>query len=82
VYCGKNLEAKVRVEVPRKENCTAYGMVMKLLHGLEGKEHCVVMDNYFCSIPLFKDLVSKRIYATNTVCSKSRPCMKVGKLVV
>jgi hypothetical protein len=34
---------------------------------LEGKRHCVVMDNYFSSISLFKDLVSKGIYATGTV---------------
>jgi hypothetical protein len=69
VYCGKNLEAEVRVAVPHGEAGAAYGVVMKLLQGLEGKGHCVVMDNYFCSIPLFKDLVSKGIYATDTVCS-------------
>jgi hypothetical protein len=37
---------------------------MKLLRGLEERGHCVVMDNYFCSIPLFKELVRKGIYAT------------------
>jgi hypothetical protein len=40
---------------------------MKLLRGLEGKRHCVVMDNFFCSIPLSEDLVKKGIYATGTV---------------
>jgi hypothetical protein len=34
-------------------------MVMKLLEGLEEKGHCVVMDNVFCSVPLFKDLLAK-----------------------
>jgi hypothetical protein len=67
VYCGKNLEAEVRVAVPRGEASAAYRVVMKLLQGLEGKRHCVVMDNYFSSISLFKDLVSKGIYATGTV---------------
>jgi hypothetical protein len=40
---------------------------MKLLHGLEDNGHCVVMDNYFCSIPLFEELVRKGIYAIGTV---------------
>jgi hypothetical protein len=67
IYCGKNLEAQVIVTVPRAEGNAAYGVIIKLLQGLEGKGHCVVMDNYFCSIPLFKDLVAKGIYATGTV---------------
>jgi hypothetical protein len=40
---------------------------MNLLLGLEGKGHCVVMDNFFCSIPLFRDLAAKEIYAIGTV---------------
>lgn len=40
---------------------------MSLLHNLENKGHYVVMDNFFCSIPLFKDLEAKGIYATVTV---------------
>jgi hypothetical protein len=40
---------------------------MKLLRGLEEKGHCVVMDNYFCSILLFEDLAKKGIYATGTI---------------
>jgi hypothetical protein len=40
---------------------------MKLLSGLEDKRHCVVMDNLFCSIPLFKDLEAKGIYAIGIV---------------
>jgi hypothetical protein len=67
IYCGKNLEAKVTVAIPRAETNAAYGVVMKLLQGLERKRHCIVMDTYFCSIPLFKDLVTKGIYATGTV---------------
>jgi hypothetical protein len=67
IFYGKNLEAEVRVEAPNGETGAAYRVVMKLLKGLHEKGHCVVMDNYFCSIPLFKDLVSKRIYSTGTV---------------
>jgi hypothetical protein len=66
IYCKKNLEAEIRMEGPRAEANATYGVVMKLLNGLEEKGHCVVMDNYFCSIPLFEDLVTKGIYATGT----------------
>jgi hypothetical protein len=67
IYYGKNLEAEIRVLGPSTEAGAAYGMVMKLLNGLEDKGHCVVMDNFFCSIPLFRDLEAKGIYATGTV---------------
>jgi hypothetical protein len=67
IYCGKNLEAEVRVEAPLGQGGVAYGVVMNLLHGLEEKGHCVVMDNFFSSIPLFRDLASKGIYATSTI---------------
>jgi hypothetical protein len=67
IYCGKNLEAEVRMEGPRQEASAAYAVVMKLLRGLEEKGHCVVMDNYFYSIQLFEDLLKKGIYATGTI---------------
>jgi hypothetical protein len=63
------MEADVTIPIPRGEASTAYGVVMNLLCGLEDKGHCVVMDNYFCSIPLFEDLARKGIYAIGTVCS-------------
>jgi hypothetical protein len=42
IYCGKNLEAKVKVEAPSREGGLAYGVIMHLVQGLEGKGHCVV----------------------------------------
>ena len=57
----------MRIEVPSTQGGTAYGVVMKLLQGLEEKGHCVVMDNFFYYIPLFQDLASKGIYATGTI---------------
>jgi hypothetical protein len=63
------MEADVIVPIPHGEASAAYGVVMNFLRGLEDKGHCVVMDNYFCSIPLFEELVRKGIYATGTVCS-------------
>ena len=62
-----NLEAEVRVPGPSIQAGAAYGVIMSLLRGLKNKGHCVVMDNFFCSIPLFKDLEAKGIYATSTV---------------
>jgi hypothetical protein len=59
IYCGKNLEAKVRAEVPTGQGGAAYGVVMNLLQGLEEKRHCMVIDKFFCSIPLFRDLASR-----------------------
>jgi hypothetical protein len=63
IYCGKNMEADFRVERPLGESGAAYGMVMKLLFGLEEKGHCVVMDNFFFSISLFQELVREGFYA-------------------
>jgi hypothetical protein len=45
------------MEGPHGEAGAVYGVVMKLLTGLEGKGHYVVIDNYFCSILFFQDLV-------------------------
>ena len=67
VYCSKILEVEVKFEEPCGEGGAAYEVVMRLVQGLEDKGHCVVMDNFFCSVPLFKDLASKGIYATGTV---------------
>jgi hypothetical protein len=61
------MEADVTVEIPRGEAGAVYRVVMKLLCGLEEKRHWEVMDNYFCSIPLFQELVRKGIYATGMV---------------
>ena len=45
----------------------AYAIVMKLLYNLEKNEHCVVMDDCFCSMPLFMDLASNGILAIGTI---------------
>jgi hypothetical protein len=55
IYCGKNVEAEVPVVVPQGEASLVHAIVMKLL-----KDHCIVMDNYFSSIGLFKDLALKQ----------------------
>jgi hypothetical protein len=67
IYCSKNLKAEVSMGEPCGEVGATYGMVMKILYGFKGMGHCIVMDNYFCFIPLFQDLVQKGIYTTKTV---------------
>jgi hypothetical protein len=44
-----------------------YSVVMKLMEGYFDKNHVVVMDNYFTSVPLFMDLLSRSTYACGTV---------------
>jgi hypothetical protein len=53
IYYSINLVAKLRMKGPRGETGVAYEVVMKMLHGLEKKGHCVIMDNCFCFISLF-----------------------------
>jgi hypothetical protein len=69
IYCGKDLEAEARVAIPRGEATLAHAIVTKLLQGLDNKGHCVVMDIYFSSIDLFKDLALQGTYATGTIMS-------------
>ena len=45
----------------------AHKVVTKLSSGLEYLDHCITMDNYLSSILLFIELVSKGIYAINTM---------------
>ena len=67
IYCGKNLEAEVGIPKPSVQASVDYEVVMNLLRGLKCKGHCIVIDNFFCSIPLFRDLAAKEIYATSTI---------------
>jgi hypothetical protein len=67
IYYGKNVETEVRVVVPRGEASLAHAIVMKLLQGLENKGHYIVMDNYFSSIGLFKELALNGTYAIGTI---------------
>ena len=67
IYCGRNLDAQARVDGHRGESTVAHEVVTKLAIGLKYLGHCITMDNYFISIPLFIELVLKGIYATEIV---------------
>jgi hypothetical protein len=45
----------------------AYGVTMKMMNGYLDKDHLVVMDNQFASVPLFLDLLSRDTYACGTI---------------
>ena len=45
----------------------AHDVVTNLAIGLEYLGHCITIDNYFISIPLFIELALKGIYAIGTV---------------
>ena len=44
------------------KSSVAYEVVVNLAISLENKGHCIAMDNYFTSILLLKELLSKGIY--------------------
>ena len=57
VYCGRTIEAHVRVPVRHGDPSVAQEVVLNLVEDLYGKGHVITMDNYFTSIPLFKELL-------------------------
>jgi hypothetical protein len=67
VYCGKTQATLARSASTREEQALAHRVITQLTTGLENKEHVLVMDNYFTSIGLFRDLERRGIYATGTM---------------
>jgi hypothetical protein len=66
-YVGKSQDVDEEAQRARRDSTLAHGVVVDLLDGHKNKGHVVTMDNYFTSVGLFKDLLSKGIYATGTV---------------
>ena len=62
VYCGRNLEGNIRILVCCGNPLLAQEVVLNLVGDLYGKGHVISMDNYFSSIPLFKELLLRGIY--------------------
>ena len=73
VYCGKDSIVEEEIRRPRGEAWLAYNVVLRLVSPYEDKEHVITMDNFFSSIPLFKELLERRTYATGTI-----QCNRVG----
>jgi hypothetical protein len=67
IYCGKS-QATLESRASRtEEQNLAHRVVTQLTAGLDNKGHVVVMDNYFTSVGLFRDLERRGIYATGTM---------------
>jgi hypothetical protein len=69
IYVGKSQDVDEEAQRACRDSTVAHGVVVDLLDGHEKKVHVVTMDNYFTLVGLFKDLLSKGIYAIGTVCS-------------
>ena len=67
VYCGRTIEAHVRVPLRHGDPSLAQEVVLNLVEDLHGKGHVITMDNYFTSIPLYMELLFRGIYASGTV---------------
>ena len=63
VYCGRNLEANVRVLVCHDDPSLAQELILNLVENL----YVISMNNYFFSISLFKELLLKGICAIGTM---------------
>jgi hypothetical protein len=51
----------------RGEGNLARNVVVKLIEGLEGKGHVLIIDSYFSSVGLFKELAERDIFTTSTM---------------
>jgi hypothetical protein len=70
IYCGRNGVELVEVErakAVRGEPRQAHEVVLRLVEGLENKNHVMVCDNFFTSVGLFMELKNMGIYATGTM---------------
>ena len=62
VYLGKSQNS---------QHGLAYDVVTKLCESIAGHNHHVYCENYFTSVPLLKELLQMKIYASGTVrCNK------------
>jgi hypothetical protein len=55
------------LHVPQGETKLAHNVVLRMLEGLWNRGHLVVMEIFSSSIGLFKELLSKGIYACGTM---------------
>ena len=73
MYCGKENTIKnnqidpIPAPMARPQARLAHNVVMRMMDGLANVGHVVIMDNFFSSIELFKELLSQHIYASGTV---------------
>jgi hypothetical protein len=67
VYCGASYESIGDPKSKKGEAKQGQRVVESLVGGLDDLGHVVVMDNFFSSVELFRDLERRGIYATGTI---------------
>jgi hypothetical protein len=67
VYCGRNGDDVERATTARGEPRQAHEVVLRLVEGLENRNHVMVCNNFFSSVGLFMELKNVGIYATGTM---------------
>ena len=67
VYCRKDPIVEEEIRRPQGEARLAYNVVLQLVSPYEGKGHVITVDNFFFSIPLFKELLERWTFATSTI---------------
>lgn len=67
VYCGAFVQSVDDAKSKKGEAKQGAKVVESLVAGLEHRGHVVVMDNFFSSVELFRDLERRGIYATGTI---------------
>ena len=81
VYCQNDPIVEEEIHRPREKARLAYNIVLRLVSPYEGKRHVITMDNFFSSIPLFKELLEMGTYATDIIrCNRvGLPCIEKCK---
>jgi hypothetical protein len=62
-----NLDVYTGASEQKAEQGLAYSVVMKMMEGYLDKNHVVVLDNYYTSVPLLLDLLDRSTYACGTI---------------
>ena len=61
------------------ESMLGHFVVIHLIDGNNGKEHLIVMDNYFSSVGLFKELAANGTYCIITLMTNCIGILQVMK---
>jgi hypothetical protein len=62
-----NLDVYTGASDQKPEQGLAYSVVMKMMEGYLDKNHVIILDNYYTSVPLFLDLLDRSTYACGTI---------------
>ena len=58
IYSDRGIEEQNVIGVHRGGRSVPHRVVLRMIKGLQNREHCVIMDNYFTLVHLFRELTS------------------------